>query len=269
MGRLAERYGPWAVITGASSGIGAEFARQVAEQGVHVVLVARRRARLEALASALEDMYRVEARVAPIDLTSDGFLDALAPVVADVDVGLLVHGAGFGTSGPFLDMERSVQQSMLHLNCRAPALLTHELARGMRERGRGGVIVVSSVMGFSGAPGWANYTATKGYDLLFAESIAAELKPYGVHVQALCPGATRTEFQATAGIRLGHLGPLEPFVLAPVDTVVRQSLEKLGRRVTVIPGVMNRFNVLLTRFLPRWLHTWIFGFMTRRFSRPL
>ena len=269
MGRFAERYGPWAVVTGASSGIGAEFSRQVAEQGVHVVLIARRRDRLEALASGIEDMHRVRARIAPVDLTSDDFLDALEPVLSDIEIGLLVHSAGFGISGPFLDTERSLQRSMVDLNCRAPALLTHEFARGMRERGRGGVIVVSSVMGFSGASGWANYTATKGYDLLFAESMAAELRPYGVHVQALCPGATRTEFQKTAGIRLGHFGPLEPLVFAPVDSVVRKSLRQLGRRVTVVPGIMNRLNVLMTRFLPRRLHTWIFGFMTRRFSRPL
>ena len=195
MSQLAERYGPWAVVTGASAGIGAEFALRVAERGINVVLVARRRNRLEELASTIEDMYRVEARVAPADLTARDVVEVLQPAIADIEIGLLINCAGVGSSGPFLDMDPSVQESMINLNCRAPMLLTHEIVQGMRERGRGGVIFVSSVNGFCAARGMTNYNATKAYDLLFAESLAEELRPYGVDVQALCPGGTITEFQ--------------------------------------------------------------------------
>lgn len=266
MSKLAEHYGPWAVITGASSGIGAEFARQIAGSGLNVVLVARRRDRLEALASSIEDMCRVEVRVAPVDLTSRDFVQTLQPALEGIEVGLVVNCAGFGTTGSFLDTDRSVQESMIHLNCRAPLILTHEVAQGMRDRGRGGVIFVSSVNGFCAAPGMANYNATKGYDLLFAEGLAAELSPLGIDVQALCPGGTYTEFQEVAGIDARRLGPFRGLVFASAASVVKTSLRTLGRRVTVVPGVFNKANVWMMRFLPRWLSTRILGTAMRRLA---
>jgi hypothetical protein len=266
MSKLAKRYGPWAVITGASAGIGAEFARRVAERGINVILVARRRDRLEELASTIEDMYRVEVRVAPVDLASRQVVEVLAPVLADIEVGLLINCAGFGSNGPFLDMDRSVQESMISLNCRAPMLLTHEIVQGMRERGRGGVIYVSSVNGFCAARGMANYNATKAYDLLFAEGLAGELRPYGVDVQALCPGGTLTEFQQVAGLDTRKFGPFARLLFASPASVVSTSLRTLGRRVTVIPGVLNKLTVLTMRLLPRRLSTWILGSILNRLA---
>lgn len=266
MSRFAERYGPWAVITGASSGIGAEFARQLAGYGLNVVLVARRRDRLEELASAIEDMYRVEARVAPADLTARDVVQVLQPALADIEIGLLVNCAGFGTTGPFLDMDPSVQESMINLNCHAPVVITHDVAQGMRDRRRGGVIFVASVNGFCGAPGMANYNATKGYDLLFAEGLAAELAPDGVDVQALCPGGTYTEFQSVAGIDTARLGPLRDLLFTNASTVVDTSLRKLGKRVTVVPGFVNKFNVFMMRFMPRWLSTRLLGTALHRLA---
>jgi hypothetical protein len=266
MSKLANRYGPWAVITGASAGIGAEFARRVAERGVNVVLVARRRDRLEELASTIEDMYRVEARVAPVDLAARDVVEVLQPALADIEVGLLIHCAGFGSSGPFLDMDLGVQESMINLNCRAPALLTHEIVQGMRERGRGGVIYVSSVNGFCAARGMANYNATKAYGLLFAEGLAEELRPYGVDVQALCPGGTLTEFQRVAGLDTRNFGPLAKLMFTSPAFVVSRSLRALGHRVTVIPGVLNKLTVLTMRLVPRRVSTWILGFIMDRFA---
>ena len=266
MSQLAERYGPWALITGASAGIGAEFAVRVAERGINVVLVARRRDRLEELASTIEDMFLVEARVAPADLTSRDVVEVLQPALADIEIGLLINCAGFGSTGPFLDMDPSVQESMLNLNCRAPMLLTHEIVQGMRERGRGGVIFVSSVNAFSAAPGVANYNATKAYDLVFAEGLAEELRPYGVDVQALCPGGTLTEFHQVAGLDMRKLGPLAPLVLAKPGSVVATSLGALGGRVTVIPGVLNKLMILTMRLLPRRVSTWLFGSLINRFA---
>lgn len=266
MGRFAERYGPWAVVTGASAGIGMEFALRIAERGVNVVLVARRRNRLEELASTIEDMYRVEARVAPVDLTSRDLIGVLQPVLSDIEVGLLVNCAGFGTTGPFLDMDASVQEAMLNLNCRATALLTHEVAQGMRERGRGGIIVVSSVSGFCAARGMTQYNATKAYDLIFAEGLAAELAVYGVDVQALCPGGTYTEFQAVAGLDPHNLGPLRRLMFTSPTAVVTASLTSLGRRVTVVPGWLNRLLVFSMRLAPRRVARWLFGALMERFS---
>ncbi|MGD8826561.1 MAG: SDR family NAD(P)-dependent oxidoreductase, partial [Myxococcales bacterium] len=140
MSRFAEQYGPWAVVTGASAGIGAEYAIRLAERGLNVVLVARRRNRLEELAAIIEDAHRVEVRVAPADLASRDVVQVLQPALQDIEIGLLVNCAGFGSSGPFLDMDIGVQESMLNVNCRAPVLLTHEIAQAMRERGRGGIV---------------------------------------------------------------------------------------------------------------------------------
>lgn len=259
MSKFAQRYGPWAIVTGASAGIGAEFALRIAERGVNVVLVARRRDRLEELASTIQDMYRVEARVAPADLTSRDIMEVLRPVIADIEIGLLVNCAGFGSSGPFLDMDLSVQESMISLNCRAPLLLTHEITQGMRERGKGGVILVSSINGFCASRGMANYNATKAYDLIFAEGLAGELRPHGIDVQALCPGGTLTEFQRVAGLDVRNLGPLARVIFASPSSVVAKSLRALGRRVTVIPGVLNTLLVLTMRFLPRRFAIWLYG----------
>ena len=266
MSQLAERYGPWAVITGASAGIGAEFALRVAERGINVVLVARRRNRLEALASTIEDMYRVDVRVAPADLSARNIVEVLRPALAEIEIGLLINCAGFGSSGPFLDMDPSVQESMLNLNCRAPMLLTHEIVQGMRERGRGGVIVVSSVNAFSSARGMTNYNATKSYDLLFAEGLAEELRPYGVDVQALCPGGTTTEFQQVAGLDPRKFGPLRRWVFSSPASVVATSLRALGGRVTVVPGFLNKLMVFAIRLLPRRIATRFLGLLVDRLS---
>lgn len=266
MSKFAQKYGPWALVTGASAGIGAEYARRIAERGVNVVLVARRRNRLEELAETIEDMYRVEARVAPVDLTSRDFLQTLRPAIEDIDIGLVVNCAGFGSSGAFLDMDPGLQEAMLQLNCRAPALLTHELGQNMRERGRGAIIFVSSVNAFCAARGMANYNATKAWDLLFAEALADELARYGVHVQALCPGATLTEFQRVAGLDPDRFGPLRNLMFATPTSVVVTSLRTLGGRTTVVPGFVNKIFVGSMRLLPRFVSRWFFGSLMRRFS---
>lgn len=266
MSKLAERYGPWAVVTGASAGIGAEFARRVAEHGINVVLVARRRDRLEALASTIEDTYQVQARVAPANLTCRDIVEVLQPALAEIEIGLLINCAGFASSGPFLDMDPSVQESMLNLNCRAPMLLTHEIAQGMRERGRGGIIFVSSVNAFSAARGVANYNATKSYDLLFAEGLAEELRSYGVDVQALCPGGTISEFQQVAGFDPRNFGPLARLIFASPTAVVATSLQTLGGRVTVVPGFLNKLMAFTMSLLPRRVATRFLGLLMERLS---
>ena len=266
MSRFAERYGPWAVVTGASAGIGAEYALRIAERGINVVLVARRRDRLEELASTIEDMYRVETRVAPADLTSRDIVQVLQPALADIEIGLLVNCAGIGTTGPFLDQDPGMQEVMLSLNCRAPMLLTHEIAQGMQERGRGGVIVVSSVSGFCAARGMITYNATKAWDLLFAEGLASELGQYGVDVQAMCPGGTYTEFQQAAGLEPRNLGPLQRLMFTGPTAVVATSLRKLGGRTTIVHGWLNRLLVLSMKLTPRPISTWLFGMFVERFS---
>ena len=175
MTSFPDQYGPWALVTGASSGMGTEFARRLAEKGLNVVLLARREDRLRSLAVELERDYSVRTRVVAVDLTRDDLLDSIRDATDDIEVGLLVNNAGFATSGKVLDNDLSVELAMLHVNSRAPLVLSHHFGRRMREQGKGGIIFVASTVAYSGAPGWSNYAATKAFDLTLSGGIAREL----------------------------------------------------------------------------------------------
>jgi hypothetical protein len=256
MSTFVQKYGPWALVTGASSGMGVEFARQLAAKGLNLVLVARREDRLRDLAGRLEKDPGIDTRVAAADLSRDDFLPSIQQAIQGLEVGLLVNNAGFANTGDLLDNDLNAELAMLHTNCRAPLMLAHELGKPMRERRKGGMIFVSSIVAFAGAPAWSNYCATKAYDLILAEGLARELKKDGVDVMALCPGNTRTEFQQVANTR--DLLAMDP------DTVVRHALRTLGRKSTTVVGAINSLLVFSTRFQPRWLNSIMFGMAVRR-----
>ena len=194
-----EKYGPWALVTGASAGFGELFAKMLAERGLNVVLLARRKDRLEALAAGIESEYGVQARVVAADLSAPDFLDSVIEQTRELEIGLLVNNAGFTNSGDFLDNDLDAEIRLVDVNCRAAMVLAHHFGRAMRERQRGGMIFSASIAGFSAIPFWANYSASKGYDLLLAEALHNELRRHGVDVLALCPGATHTEFASYTG----------------------------------------------------------------------
>lgn len=248
---FANRFGPWALITGASSGIGREFARQLAGRGMNVILVARRSERLNELAVELGTRHGVDTRTIPVDLCYDDFLDVIRAGVDGREIGLLVNSAGFARTGPFLDMSPDDMTRMLNLNARAPVLLTREYGPAMRDRQRGGVVFLSSVAGFVGTPMWSLYSATKAFNLLLGEGLAAELRAAGVSVMSLAPGATRTEFFDVAG-----LGAERGMA---VEDVVGDALARLGRSDVVISGWFNRGGIFATRFLPRSVNRAVFG----------
>lgn len=250
MTSFAERYGPWALVTGASSGIGREFARQLAERGLSAVLVARRVDRLAALADELA-ASGVDARVVPVDLCDDDFLSVIRRATDSLEIGLLVNSAGFSLTGPFLDMDSADLTRMLNLNTRAPAMLAREFGPPMRARRRGGMIFLSSVTGFAATPQWSLYAATKAFNLLLGEGLAAELQADHVDVMALAPGTTRTEFLDVARLddRMGM----------DVDSVVRHALQRLGRSDVVVPGWFYRGGIFAMRFLPRSVNRAVFG----------
>jgi short-subunit dehydrogenase len=240
---LAEQYGSWAVVTGASAGIGAEFARALARHGVSVVLAARRGDRLAALAHELEEAHGVKTRVVPVDLARESGADELAAAVADLDVGILVNNAGYGYAGRFDRQETDRLRAMVQLNCVAPVVLTSRLIGGMRMRGRGAVVVVGSIAGRQPLPLHGVYGATKAFDLQFGEALWAEMQGTGIDVVVLEPGATATEFQEVAG-EIAHHGE-------PAMDVVRTALEALGRQPSVISGWGNYVSGNLARFFPR------------------
>lgn len=242
-----ERYGPWALVTGASSGIGAEFAVQLAQEGLNLILVARRKARLDRLAQQLEEKNHIQVRTVRADLSQPGFLADIVSASASIEVGLLVNNAGFGLAGNFLHHEMEREAALLDVNCRAPLILTHAFGRKMAERKRGGIIFVSSVSAYIATPMEATYAASKVYELFLAQSLRYELKKEGVDVLALCPGVTSTEFHEVAGVRA--VGSM------PVGPVVAAALKKLGKRSAVVTGWHNRVLVFFLRFAPRWTAT--------------
>lgn len=243
MRRLA-KYGTWAVVTGASAGLGEEFARQIAAEGINVFLVARRTDRLASLESELRGRYGVEARSLPLDLTCEGADEALDEATSSLDVGLFINNAGFGYMGRFLDQDPARLLEMVRLNCAAAMLLAHRFGRRLRCRGRGGMVVVASLAGFQPTPYMSLYGATKGFDLLLGEGLAYELRGSGVDVLVLCPGSTRTEFGRVAGSTGKGAGMLP-------GPVVKAALDGLGRRRVVVTGVLNKVAAVFDRLFPR------------------
>jgi short-subunit dehydrogenase len=241
---LRDRYGEWALVTGASAGIGADFARALAREGVCCVLSARREERLAELAAELEQRYGVRTRVVAADLSQPGEAERLAEQLADLEIGMLVNNAGVGYAGRFHKLDSDRLRDMVVLNCVSPVVLTSRLLPAMRERGRGAVVVTGSIAGRQPLPLHSVYAATKAFDLLFGEALSLELRGDGIDVVVLEPGATATEFQQAAG-ESGHPGE-------SAAAVVAVALDALGRQPSVISGWLNWLQVnLANRLLPR------------------
>lgn len=257
---FARKYGPWALVTGASSGIGAEFARQLAARGLSLVLAARRKERLDALAESLTRDHGVEVRVVSIDLARRDFLPAIEAAAQGVEIGLLVNNAGFGAKGRFLDSDLDQQLEMLDVNCRASLVLAHAFGRKMAARHRGGIIFTSSTAAFQGTPFTSHYAATKGWGLQLAEGLACELRSDGIDVLALCPGATDTEGPRRTGVDPARV----PVKMMATTPVVAAALKGLGKKAIVIPGAINRLAYAAVRLTPRSFAAEAAGRLIRR-----
>ena len=242
--RLVQRYGPWALVTGASDGIGQAFARHLAAQGLHLVLVARREPALASLATELTQAHGVQCRVLSADLSDLEAVHRLADATLDLDVGLLVAAAGFGTSGPLLDSELGVETEMVDLNCTAVLALASHLGPRLVERGRGGVVFMSSLLAFHGTPRAANYAATKAYVQTLAEGLRVEWAPHGVDVIACAPGPISSGFAARADMQMAQA--------LPAEVVARVTMQALGRKTTVRPGWLSKLMGWSLATLPRW-----------------
>jgi len=235
-----------ALITGASAGLGVEFARQLAQRGRRLVLVARRQDRLDALAAEVGN-----ARAVAIDLSAPG---AAAKLVADCDaagetIDVLVNNAGFGLRGPFAKLDAARQREMIDLNIGALTDLCQLVAPRMAERRDGAILNVASTAAFQPGPKMAVYFASKAFVLSFTEALHEELKPFRVKVSALCPGPTRTEFGEVAGF--GKDSRFDRMSMSAGE-VVRQGLAGLeANKAVVITGALNQAGAIGTRFLPR------------------
>ena len=242
---------PVALVTGASAGLGREFARQLSGLGYDLVLVARDGMRLEELAAELRELAGAESEILTADLTRD---EDVARVVERIDqepIHLLVNNAGFGVRGSIARSSREDQDAMVRVHVVAANRLAQAAVQTMVGRGRGVIINVSSISSFLTSPGSVNYTSTKAWQRVFTESLALELEGKGVYVQALCPGYTHTEFHERGGMEKNGV-PAWWWMNA--EDVVATSLRAVRRRrpVVVVPGVGYKLVVLVLRFLPRW-----------------
>ena len=253
-------------ITGASTGIGAAFARRLATDQFDLALVARSRDRLTELARELHAAHGIACDVMAADLTVAVDLQRVAEAAAaDEALELLVNNAGFGTSGPFAELDPEREEEEIRLNVVALTRLTRAVLPGLVERARGSIINVSSLAGFQPAPLNATYGATKAFVNSFTESLHEELRGSGVRVQALCPGFTRTEFQQRAGI---DTSGIPSFAWMSAEAVVDSALAGLERgEVLCVPGFGNRLLATTVSALPRGLVRRMSGIAVRRFLK--
>jgi short-subunit dehydrogenase len=239
-------YGPWALVTGAARGIGAEFANQIALAGLHLVLVDRDEAELHDRCNWLRDQHGVEIRPLVLDLAGENILDSLLPEIANLPIHLLVNNAGIAKVGPFLPQDRGFLLEQLHVNTRAVLLLTHALGNRMCESRRGGIIIVSSGAAWAGSALNAHYAATKAYELILAESLWAELAADGIDVLGFMPTSTDTN-------ALWRETPRNPrFMVMSTEETVRRALHGLGRKPSLLAGPVNAVaHRVLRTLLPR------------------
>ena len=258
MSAFRERYGPWALVAGASAGLGEAFARQLAARGLHLVLLARRADALARVAAGLRTAHGVEVRIEAIDLGREDLAAAAERATAGAEIGLLVYNAAHSVIGPFLERPLAEHLRVVDVNVRGPLVLAHLLGGAMARRGRGGLVLMTSLAASQGNPLLASYAASKAFELVLAEGLWAELRGRGVDVLACRAGATRTPGYAASR-------PRRKVPLMEPDEVARQALAALGRRPSAVTGALNRVAAFaFQRLLPRRASIGIMERATRR-----
>ncbi|MEO0472059.1 MAG: SDR family oxidoreductase, partial [Bacteroidota bacterium] len=231
--RLRENYGSWALVSGASSGIGREIAHELAAAGFNLVLNARSEKLLRESAEEIQQQFGTAVQFIPADLATDEGIEQLISKSRQYDIGLLVASAGFGTSGSFLHTSIHAERNMIRVNCEGLLSLTHHFAQSFSRQKRGGIILMSSLVAFQGVPFAANYAATKAYVQSLAEGLSIELKEYGIDVLAAAPGPVDSGFGKRANMQMDM--SLRP------DQVAGPILAALGKKQTVLPGKLTKF----------------------------
>lgn len=238
-------FGPTALVTGASDGIGKATAEALAASGFDLVLVARRQQKLDEIATEIATRYNVVAQTIAADLSREDAVEHLVSKTAEHDIGIAVLAAGFGTSGDLTEVDYRNEQNMLRVNCETVLRLSQVFGQRMRDRGRGQLVLFGSIVGFQGAASAANYAATKAYVQTLAEGLAQEFKPAGVSVLSVAPGPVASGFAARANMTMGQAGTPE--------SVANGIVRALGKSGTIRPGLLSKvlgYNLALT---PRFL----------------
>ncbi|MFO7567595.1 MAG: SDR family NAD(P)-dependent oxidoreductase [Enhygromyxa sp.] len=256
MPEFVDHYGPWALIAGASEGIGEAFAQALARRGMKLILLARREDKLRATAAAIARGHGVEVETLACDLGDPELATRVRAAVGAREVGLLIYNAAYSRVGGFFEQSLEDKLRALDVNCRGPLILSHVLGEAMLARGRGGIVLMGSLAGEQGSPRLATYAASKAFDRVLAESLWGELRGRGVDVLACVAGATRTPgFEAVASTAKGPV--MEP------AAVVEAALAQLGREPSMIPGLGNRLGALVLKRLPNRLRIRVMDIATR------
>lgn len=242
--RLFTSYGPWAIVTGASSGIGRDLARLTASAGLNTVLTARNLEALNELSAEIRSSHGVETRVVVANMSNPADLEKLKRETDSLSIGLLIAAAGFGTSGSFGATPLEEELDMIKVNCEALFTLAHHFGNRFLDQKKGGIILLSSMVGFQGVPYAAHYAATKAYVQSLGEALAVELKSLGVDVLAAAPGPVSTGFETRANMKMGQAQKPE--------AIAASILKALGRKGTVLPGFFTKLLVAGLRTVPRW-----------------
>jgi len=243
------RYGPWALIAGASVGLGAAFASELAQKGLNLVLIARRPGPLESRSAELKSKHSILVKTISVDLAAPDMLQTIAAETREMEIGLLVYDTAYMLIGSFFGHPIEKQLRAIDVNCRGPLMLAHHFGQKMIGRKRGGIILMTSLSGMQGAPWLASYGATKAFNIVLAEGLWYELKGKGVDVIACCAGAIETPNYVSS--KPESLGAFAPKPLA-VEKVAHEAVAALGKQPLVIPGRAYRFSqTLLERFMSR------------------
>ena len=242
---FCSRYGPWAVVVGASEGLGEAFARQLAARGLNLLLLARRANLLGEVEKKIRDEQGTRVRSLSIDVADPELGTKLANATRDLEVGMLVYNAAFAPIGPFVERSEAELRQVVDVNVAGPLIALHQLLPPMCERGRGGVVLMSSLSGLQGSPRIATYAASKAFNTILAEGLWGELEEHGIDALASCAGAINTPNYAETSQKTAP-GTLDP------EEVARRTLDALGRGPRVVPGWVNRIaSVFMGRLLPR------------------
>lgn len=257
--RLKTRFGDWAIVTGASSGIGLELSHLLAESGFHLLINARNESKLQQVSSELKQAYKIEVRVVAGDLSDPATIERLLSAARDLPIGLLINNAGFGTSGAFLKSSLHEELSMMRMNCEAVLRLTHHFVQVFKARQKGGIVFLSSIVAFQGVPFSAHYAATKAYVQSLSEGLSVELKGTGVSVLAAAPGPVESGFGSRANMQMGK-------GMKPSDIGV-PILKALGKRSLVVPGGLSKVLYYALKTAPRYFKIRIMGMVMKGFTR--
>jgi len=263
MRNLKKNYDGWALVTGASSGIGKEFVYKLAEQGFNIVLVARSDSELQRISQELMIKYEIRTRVVLADLAKLGSVQAIYDAVVDLDIGLLIPAAGVDEMGLFLEKDYASLQSMMRLNIHAPTELVHMFGKKMEQKKSSGIILVASLFAYQGIPHFATYAATKAYILTLGEALTVEMGKKGIDVLTLSPGLTATPF--AAGLKLN--AKLLPMIPQKPSTVAKIGLRNIGKKATVVSGFINKFYAWENRLIPRSWPVKLFGVLIANAAR--